>query len=228
MAFALCAWSFFGVEIPAVLATEATLKLGPRPDATKSREPANAALKSSVAWLPLITAVIYFLAGLFVTLDVKADDTSLPGPSWLKGRPQHRSEAGHNVTAPSLVSVFVLAAKEARTTWGLEGMFTGFFVITAWSAANTSLYVCSRTLYGLTAPLAPRPGQYRSDPRSRLSWTFGWLALTTDTAKVPFYAVVFSVVVFFWIPYLPLWSGDSAASLVTLAKTCLPFSLTLY
>lgn len=77
-------------------------------------------------------------------------------------------------------------------------------MITAWSAANTVLYVSSRTLFGLTRQYA----QVRD--RTKSEYWLGLLGRTSHGAHVPLNAMLFSILVFMWVPYLQLTDQDSA------------------
>ncbi|QIX00547.1 hypothetical protein AMS68_006064 [Peltaster fructicola] len=212
MALSTCTYSFIGVEIPAILATESILKVG---TGRRSDSPANAALKTSVAFLPALTAIVYFIAGLLVALDVPSYDSALPGLSWLSGRDLAASittgVTGDSLKNNTQASPFIIAAvnggRTTNTVW-LGKMFTAFFAFTAWSAANTALYVASRVLYGLASPYADRPGQRAHQGRSTKDRLFGWLAHTNDSTKTPFTAALVSFVLFFWMPYLSKWLND--------------------
>jgi len=63
------------------------------------------------------------------------------------------------------------------------------------SAANTALYVSSRTLFGLTREI---------DPEDKYWWWIAKLSTTTPHRKVPAAALFLSTAAFCWVPFLHL------------------------
>jgi hypothetical protein len=198
MAMSLGAYSYVGVEIPAVTAVEAILNVDP----AEASQPANAALKVSVARLPWMVSMVYFVAGLMVSLNVKYNDSALQPPAWVTGATTRDLSRTFDVCKPS--SAFIVSAQSVKSGWRVDLMFTAFFMITAWSAANTVLYVSSRTLFGLTRHYA----QVRDWTKSE--YWLGLLGRTSHGAQVPLNAMLFSILVFMWVPYLQLTDQDSA------------------
>lgn len=210
MSLSLGAYAFVGVEIPAVTAVEAVLSTAPSngDDDESSIRPANAALKTAVARLPFMVAIVYFVAGLMVSLNVPAG-TNLHSPAWLNATHDQPYPDPHtpNFSSCQPSSAFVLSAKlasEQRGSWPIDKIFTIFILVTAWSAANTTLYVSSRTLYGLTSHLTKEENQ------NKFTYWAGLLGRTTHTTEVPLNAMMFSVVAFIWVPYLQVTSSGAA------------------
>jgi len=136
--------------------------------------------------------VLYVLAGILVSLNIKWDDPRLPRMPWVVA----------NTTAPlatkstsSQDSAFIIVAVGSGIP-GLAGTLNIFLLFTALSCANTQLYVSSRTLFALTRGLAGRPDQ---------PFYIRWLASLgrTNRRKVPMRALMASCV-FAWVPYLYL------------------------
>ncbi|GES63273.1 amino acid transporter [Aspergillus terreus] len=146
----IAAFAYIGVEITAATALEARLDKKPRSGeeaghhATKGPWPA-VSVQFSATWTSFIAWIIYFLGSLMMTLNVKWDDDSLPRAGWL-GSP------GKDEGTLNTDSGFVISAARSHIP-GLEDMFTVVLLITALTAANTNLYVASRTLFGLTRKL---------------------------------------------------------------------------
>lgn len=190
VAFFIClsiaAFAFVGVEITAATALEARAR--PQPG---GHGPASISVKFSATWTAFIAAVIYFLGGLLMSLNVRWDDPGLPRASWL-GSPINATAS--NTTSGQSNSGFVLAAKQSRIP-GLDSAFTVFLLITALTAANTNLYVASRTLFGLTREL--QYGRWWSPTT--------WLAFfgRTNNYKVPVRAMFLSCCLL-WVPFLYL------------------------
>lgn len=93
------------------------------------------------------------------------------------------------------------AAVVALWDWGkkgLAGFLNGATIFSVLSASNTSLYVASRTLYGLALDVP----------------TTSWLgrhlhsfSLVVPQTGVPARALIFSALAFIWLPFLNLRKG---------------------
>jgi amino acid transporter len=187
MSLSIAAFAFVGVETTAAFALEARV--------TEERNPSNSrtigkTVKFSAVYISFLAGVMYVLAGVLVTLNIKWDDPRLPRMSWVTGP----LEDGTGSTA----SAFVLVA-EASKVPGLAGTLNVFLMFTALSCANTNLYVASRSLFSLTRSLdgGPRQPWY-----TRLLAYFG----KTNNRKVPLRALIASCI-FAWIPFLYLASA---------------------
>lgn len=87
----------------------------------------------------LVTIFLYVSSVLFVSLCVPWNNQNLWNPdSKVNGS----------------VSPFVIAMKEAGIA-ALPGVANAGFLFAAWTAANTQLYVASRTLYGMCQGMTP-------------------------------------------------------------------------
>jgi amino acid transporter len=183
VAIPIVAYGYIGVEIVAVTALEAK-------DPRKSlKYPAKL-----IAWL---TAAIYFLSALGFYLNVAWTDPWLPA---LSGRLAHGTTAfqpSSNTTQTS--SVLVIAVLHASIPT-LPGFINGCLVMAVLSAANTALYVSSRTLFGLTREI---------DPDDKYWWWIAKLSTTTPHRKVPAAALFLSAAAFCWVPFLHLNKGTS-------------------
>ena len=87
----------------------------------------------------LITIILYVSSVLFVSLCVPWDNPNLLKP---------------DSKFTGAVSPFVIAMKEAGIAV-LPGIANAGFLFAAWTAANTQLYVASRTLYGICQGMTP-------------------------------------------------------------------------
>ncbi|KAH0362565.1 hypothetical protein KCU65_g7960, partial [Aureobasidium melanogenum] len=180
MSLSIAAFQFIGVEIPAATALEARMS---------SQSPSNDQVSSQGPGTSYITAVIYFVSGLLVCLDLEWKDPNLP-ITWTA-----RS------TKPDIASnsAFVIAAEKSGIP-GLGEAMTVFLIFTALTAANTALYVSSRTLFSLTRSLL------LEDPK----WYIRILANcgTTNSRGVPLTALCVSCC-FLWLPFLYLIHGKN-------------------
>ncbi|KAF2687944.1 hypothetical protein K458DRAFT_173161 [Lentithecium fluviatile CBS 122367] len=81
---------------------------------------------------------------------------------------------------------------------GLAGFLNGAMIFSVMSASNTSLYVASRTLYGLAldVPTTSRAG--------RMLHSF---SVVVPQTGVPARALIFSAMAFFWLPFVNLKQG---------------------
>lgn len=121
----LAAFSFIGMEIVAVTASEAKYPRDDLPRATKR-----------IFWL---TFSLYLAAIFFVSLVVPYTDRGLSNLF------DPRSETGE-------LSPFVIAIRNAGIDF-LPGFVSAALVFANMSTANTSLFVASRTLYGIAVKL---------------------------------------------------------------------------
>lgn len=91
-------------------------------------------------------------------------------------------------------AIFVLAMLKARIPV-LPGFLTGCIIFSILSAANTALYVASRTLFGLARKIEP----------THDLWLMRWLSklgTTTPNTHIPAWSLVVSLVSFCWLPLL--------------------------
>lgn len=174
----IVAYGYIGVEIVAVTALEA-----------KNPQQSLKYPAKLIAWL---TATMYFFCALGFYLNVRWTDPLLPSVP-------HRIAHGSLTIAPSTNTtqtnaIVVIAILNANKP-DLPGFLNGCLIMAVLSAANTALYVASRTLFGLTREL---------DPHNRY---WGWvskLSTTTHTRRVPAAALFASALAFCWVPLLHL------------------------
>ena len=98
---------------------------------------------------------------------------------------------------PPSVNMIINAAYHAGYR-DLAGFLNGCFIFSVLSASNTSLYVSSRTLYGMV----------REMPNS--NWLYNkirWMAKVPKRTGVPAVAILVSAVSFYWLPFLQLKKG---------------------
>lgn len=195
VSISLACFAFVGIEIPAVTALEArvqTPNLG-------GASPVDRTVRFAAVWVPIIAGCIYILGALLVSFDLDWDDANLPRVSWIVSV---SNNTGHLLSGTSK-SAFIIAGKEAKLP-GLADFITVGLVISAITAANTTLYVASRTLFGLTR---------RVEASGNSPWIrrfFSFLG-QTNRRKVPMRAVVASCC-FCWIPFLYLSEPDGSGT----------------
>ncbi|CAF9911795.1 MAG: hypothetical protein HETSPECPRED_000447 [Heterodermia speciosa] len=100
-------------------------------------------------------------------------------------------------------AIIIIAAIRGGYTH-MPGFLNGCLIFAALSAANTSLYIASRALYGMTRAINP------------WKW-FGWLKLLGTVwhkSGVPMWALVASALSFGWLPFLQLKGGYAIADLL--------------
>jgi yeast amino acid transporter len=137
---------------------------------------------------------VYFLSALGEAHSVSWKNPSLPE---LRIRSTEQAAA-----LPETHVLIVLAAQaQEETKWA--AFFTGCMIFFCLSAANTALYISSRTLYGLT----------RSISIQDQKWYLKWLSIfgtTTPVSRVPGWALLVSAVAFCWLPLLHINKGLSS------------------
>ncbi|KAI9836444.1 MAG: hypothetical protein M1819_001476 [Sarea resinae] len=133
----IATFAFVGVETTAATALEArlTVPMG-------GENPSTRSLKNVATRVPILAAVLYFFGSLFVTLNMQWDDRNLPRASWIP-------LGNDNVVKGTSNSAFVIIATESKIK-GLPGVVTVFLLFTGLTAANTQVYIASRTLFSLT------------------------------------------------------------------------------
>jgi yeast amino acid transporter len=192
MCLPLAAFAFVGVEITAATAVEASAD-------TRSRTIPFAPLKVPATQLPLLVGGVYTLAALAMALNIDSSSPNLPPQSWTKTNP--------NVTVTSKsTSAFVQAAEAAKIPL-LPSFVTSFILITAFTTANTLLYVASRTLYGLAD--------------ANKNSIIGWLGITTERHHVPVRAL-FASAMFGLITYCSLIgtnAGDTTSAVTQVSSS---------
>lgn len=148
----------------------------------------------SIIIAPLVF-ILYFLCLLGQVLNVRWNDPRLPQIYGGFANPKAHGDASQNT--PRSSAMIVLA------TWdyigpALAGFLNACLIFSVLSAANTSVYVASRTMYGMARdiPDTNKAGYYAHK-----------LSLVVPKTGVPAAGLVFSAVAFFWLPFLQLKSG---------------------
>ncbi|KAF2825904.1 putative amino acid transporter, partial [Ophiobolus disseminans] len=180
MSLSIAAFAYIGVETIAMSTEETCAK-------AKRRYPPSSTvkfLKSFPACISILPGIMYFLAGVLVSLNGSWDDPRLPRMSWVTD-----SDGDMKSTA----SAFVLAVEESKIP-GLASTLNLFLIFIVLDYANTSLYVASRSLFNLAVSLNGRPGQ---PWYVRLLSYFG----RTNKSQVPSRALVASCI-FVCVPIL--------------------------
>ena len=135
------AFSYIGIEVVGVTAYEAR-------DLKDLRRPSK-----TIGYIVLLMYIIHTFSEIMVVnwndprLNVISNDVGQTTP----------------VFGTQTFPILDVAAQKANDT-GLAGAFTGLLIYSSWSASNISLYIASRTLYGLV-----RGVSYRGPPVSPLS-----------------------------------------------------------
>lgn len=180
----IAAYAYCGVEIVAVTALEAINQ--------KS-------LKFPAKWIAYLTTITYIISIIGFYLNVSWLDPALPS---LLGR-KNETMIGTNLSNSTLQTVansttmrgstiIIISTLEAKIPV-LPDILNFGLIVAVLSTSNTSLYVASRTLYGLTQGVNPK------DP------LWGWLSIfsrTTPETKIPAFALLFSAFAFCWVPFL--------------------------
>jgi amino acid transporter len=207
MSISIATFAYVGVEVIAACALEAQW---PGESADEHTEPApetpkdtliGTTVKFSAIFIPVLATVAYTLSGVLGSIDISEGDCHLPRLSWLPDK---------NCTGPAGTgtgAAFVLIAAESEIPY-LADVFNAFLVFTCLSCAGTSLYIASRTLFGLTSRLEGGRGGGKRWLLRGLAW-FG----KTNRHNVPLRAMIFSAVAFWWVPFLQLIGGRTRSSI---------------
>jgi len=199
-AFPLAAYGFLGIETTVMAAYEArTAKSIARPS----------------QWVHWVVFVLYFMCTIGLALNVPWDHDHLP--SML-------ARLTKQTTPPFSTSATVIAVYSDNP--GLAAFLNGCLIFSVVSAANTALYVASRTLYGLTYNLGD----------GLLARRFKGASTIWDATGVPAAALFLTVLSFYWLPWLMLIGNfaiddlikivslsSSVACLIVWAALCLAF-----
>lgn len=134
-----------------------------------------------VHWLIL---VLYFLCSLGIALTVPWDDPHLTGR--LVELPYPRSNS------PTIIAI----AKDTQLgATPLPAFVNGCLIMSTVSAAAASLYLASRTLYGLADDVSLRETNWATQ-------AFKGLSDLWERTMVPAGALLITVLAFFWLPWL--------------------------
>lgn len=161
----MASYAFCGVEILAVVALEA-------------KDPDHSLLWWPTKHIARIVLLVYFFSAFMFYLNVSWQDSALVSFPEIN-------------TSPA--SIIMIAATNSEISV-LPGLLNGCLIMTVLSAANTALYVASRTLYALTRGLKHNGSQ--------LDKFIARLA-TTHTTGVPTWSLMVSAVIFgIWLPWV--------------------------
>jgi hypothetical protein len=146
-------------------------------------------------------------------LTVRWTDAHLP--------PIYSGVGNSNSTVPPTLPASYNLAINATFAAGwktMAGFLNGCFIFSVLSASNTSLYVSSRTLYGLAREIPDTNWVGR-----KLNKLSGVVRQT----GVPAAALLFSAVSFFWLPFLQLKAGYAIQDVSDFLSTKTPYSQNL-
>lgn len=214
MSISIASFAYVGVEVVAASALEARWPSSDCRVDTDLSERSNPELligqtvKFSSVYIPVLATISYVLASVLASFNIRRDDCLLPRVSWANSTECDSSSPSGNHTvygATNTTSAFVAIAMEAGLP-PLDHVFNVFLVFTALTCACTNLYVASRALFGLTTRLDDSPGQ------PILLRCLAWFG-TTNRHRVPMRAMIFSAVLFCWVPFLQLDSKSSNISM---------------
>jgi amino acid transporter len=176
--FPITAYGFLGLEILTVTAYEAR-------DVASLRWPSML--------LPVVVFALYFMITMGEAVNVSWLYEGLP-PIYA-GIGSKPSDNASNPTNPRSNSLVIIAVWKAGYPT-LCGFLNGCLIFSALSTANTSLYVASRTLFGLTRNMRNNTSV---NPIIKLLRGF-----TLLDRRVPVVALFVSWLAFLWLPYLQL------------------------
>ncbi|PYI20669.1 amino acid transporter [Aspergillus violaceofuscus CBS 115571] len=186
-AIPITAYAFQGIELYAMAAFEAR-------DAHAIRWPSR--------WISYVVVVVYIMCTVGEILTVSWNDNRLPRLH--DGTQESTFSATSSVGSAS--SMIILAALNTKSK-AMAGFLNGCLLFSAFSAANTSLYVASRTLYGIA----------RSMPRE--FWITKKLSILSQGTRVPVGALLATVLAFCWVPFLRLNNGFVTQQVVQVVST---------
>ena len=150
-------------------------------------------VKFSAIWVSVIAGVVYVLGALLISFDLDWNDPQLPPLSWLDSS---------NPTNKNASALVISAKNSAITGHGRLADFINVCILfTQLTAANTTLYVASRTLFSLTKDIYTDEGS---------PWIRKILAFfgKTNRRKVPMRALAASCF-FCWVPFLYLKDSNA-------------------
>lgn len=202
MALPLVAWSFGGIESTTMAAFEA-----------KSIKDIALASKS-IHWI-LIVLYFFYTLGVMFTVPWDASDLTSFHP-WVNvtqatGNNNSQLYQTFNTTDQcnkSTISVVQAICNIHRPqdgipnadVLGLASFVNAVLLYSVLSCGNAALYMASRTLYGLAS-------SERVKRKGLTNPVIRYLGSTRPGTGVPFYAVVFSWLIFCWVPFLGFSRG---------------------
>ncbi|PWY64181.1 amino acid transporter [Aspergillus eucalypticola CBS 122712] len=185
-AIPLTAYAFQGLEVYAMTAFEAR-------DGHALRWPAR--------WTAYVAVVVYIMCTLGEVINVKWDNPALPQ--------LHDGVSNSTLSAtsnPGSSSSMIVIAALSTNNRSIAGFLNGCLLFSVFSAANSSLYVASRTLWGMA----------KHFPRSSTKelWVKKKLAILSEGTKVPVVSLLVSLLAFCWVPFLQLVDSSAVQQVV--------------
>ena len=183
----IIAFGFIGVEMVSVTAFEAR-------DLRSLRIPSRI--------IAYFAVLLYFMCAIGQFLNVGWTCQKLPPVQGVPNIPDAATNATEIkiagcINPPQRTMAITLIA--ARGYGHAPGIFNAFMIFSCLSAANSSLYVASRNLYGLTRTVNP--------------WK--WFSMLKKLGSVwhqsgvPMWALLVSFLSFIWLPFLQLKEGNT-------------------
>ncbi|KAL4897602.1 amino acid permease-domain-containing protein [Aspergillus ambiguus] len=196
------AYSFQGIEITAMAAFEAR---------------STHALRWPSRWTVYAVALFYIMCSVGEGLTVPPDDSHLLSSDDAACNNGDSHGRYYN-------SMIVVAASNAGH-YNIAGFLNCCLIFSVVSAANTSLYASSRSMYGL-AQLITTPNW--------ITKNFEWVGAVDTKTGVPFGALLLSTLAFAWLPFLQIGCGredvitkmsisTSTACMIVWAALCLAY-----
>ena len=210
ISLSLAAFAFIGVEAPAAIALEARVQDRPN----HRGGPVDRTVKFTAVWVSVIVGSIYVLGGLLVTFNLDWDDPQLPRLSWLLSSGTSDIVSGSESATNKSNSAFVIAASNSNISGSqsLSNFVTVCLLVTALTAANTTLYMASRTLFSLTKEIESNS----NSPRIiKFLAYFG----KTNHRRVPLRALCASGF-FIWVPFLYLSKSNAPGTTIAAVSRC--------
>lgn len=159
------------------------------------------AAPQSLRWpsknLTYIAAVLYLLCMLSQSLNIDWEHDHLPILyGTIRGTDNRENKDPENPFSQTLaiIAIFEWGKKE------LAGVLNGAIIFSVLSASNTTLYVASRTLYGM----AWRVREESVSKDSVLGAILGMVATVDRRTGVPLHALILSWLMFIWVPFMSL------------------------
>ena len=189
MALPLATFAYIGVELLTATAFEAR-------DPHELKFPAR-----NIAWF---TAVLYCLTTGLIVSNISWKNQNLPGLfgqalttiTDSEQRDRYFPDPPHTTAAPLIVLLM-------RGFRFLPSFLNGCLIYSALSCANTALYVSSRQLYGLTRSITVTS---QSGPLRRF---LAWMSGVEFRTKSPWPALLVSVAVLYWLPFIRLHKDNA-------------------
>ncbi|GKZ19837.1 hypothetical protein AbraIFM66951_007789 [Aspergillus brasiliensis] len=186
-AIPLTAYAFQGIEVYTMTAFEAR-------DAHALRWPSR--------WTAYVAVAVYIMCTLGEVINVKWYDSSLPQ--------LHDGVANSTFSAtskPGSSSSMIIIAALNTGNRSMAGFLNGCLFFSVLSAANTSLYVASRTLWGMAKHI---PGVHQH----KEVWIKRKLAILSERTKVPVVSLLVSLLAFCWVPFLQLANSSTVQQVI--------------